>query len=97
MKLARAFRLSGVIGELVPVGKTPTGDRLFIDVPSATLKGSGIDATSVGSAGDWTVAGADGYAKLDVRAHLKDAKTGAVFYVTYFGHLQQTPEVMQGT
>jgi Protein of unknown function (DUF3237) len=74
------------------VGAGPFGQRLVVPVPGGELVGERLKGSFVGSAGDWLIVGADGFARLDVRATLETVD-GALIYFQYFGLLEMTPGV----
>lgn len=76
------------------IGKTPSGNRVFLNVTSGTVTGSNLSAEGV-HGGDWAIAGDDGWGRLDVRSVVK-TKENELIYITYQGHLEMTPAVMKG-
>jgi hypothetical protein len=74
------------------VGVGPFGQRLVVPVPGGELVGDRLKGSFVGSAGDWLLAGADGFGRLDVRATL-ETSDGALIYFQYFGLLELTPGI----
>jgi Protein of unknown function (DUF3237) len=57
-------------GPLGPTNGSPLGERLCWQMPSATLRGSGIDATLTMPGTDWIRLGRDGIRRQDLRAQL---------------------------
>ena len=76
------------LGESIPVGAGPKGERLVTDVLSATLEGENISATlATNDAADWVTMSEGGkVAALDVRATFK-TDDGAYIYAEYGGRM----------
>lgn len=82
-----------IAGPLI-VGDGPAGTRMIVPVTGGWAKGPRLNGTVSGPGADWVVVGADGFARLDVRAQLV-TDDGAVLYMTYPGLLEMN-EAVQG-
>ena len=84
-------------GELEPerlmVGPGPFGTRVVATVKSGWCKGERLNGRFAGAGGDWLLIGADGYARLDVRAQLI-TDDGAAIFLSYNGLLERNPRVV---
>jgi len=78
----------------MPFGKTPSGDRVFVEVTGGDLEGKRLRGKFVGGGGDWLALGEDGFGRLDVRAQL-ETHDGVFIYVTYVVGLLQLTEGVQ--
>ena len=68
----------------VAVGEGPAGTRTIYDVTGGTLEGPRLKGKLLPSGGDWSLIGADGVARLDVRGTF-ETDDGALIYVQYYG------------
>lgn len=94
MDLAHEFNY---IADLAPpqvVGAGPFGTRMFIAVTGGSVTGERINGTVSTGGGDWLLAGADGFSRLDVRVQIV-TDDGAVIYLSYNGLLEMN-EAIQG-
>src|SRR6202795_3174078 len=92
MNLELEFSYRAEVKMPVTVGTGPYGTRLYFEVVGGSFEGQRLKGTVLSGGGDWLLAGADGFARLDVRAQFL-TDDGAVFYGTYGGLLQMTPKV----
>ena len=77
---------------MVPVGPGPFGNRAIFDVTGGTFEGPRLRGTILPSGADWLLVGADGFARLDVRATF-ETHDGAFIYLSYFGVLEMNERV----
>ena len=68
----------------VGVGEGPAGTRNIYDVTGGSLEGPRLKGKLLPSGGDWSLIGADGVARLDVRGTF-ETDDGARIYVQYYG------------
>ena len=66
------------------IGDGPFGSRMYFDVIEGKVEGERIRGRFVGGGGDWLLAGADGFGRLDVRAQI-ETDDGAFVYLQYHG------------
>jgi len=92
MKLEALLSYRATLKPAVPVGPGPFGDRAIFDVTGGTFEGPRLRGTILPSGADWLLVGADGFARLDVRATL-ETHDGAFIYVSYFGVLEMNERV----
>ncbi|MEZ5657862.1 MAG: DUF3237 domain-containing protein [Burkholderiaceae bacterium] len=71
------------------VGPGPYGTRVVASATGGTIRGQRLNGKVVGAGADWLLIGADGYARLDVRAQF-ETDDGAVIYVSYGGLIERT-------
>ena len=87
MDLAHEFTFQVTRGETLSVGAGPLGQRVVASVADGWVKGERINGAIIGPGADWAVLGADGYARIDVRAQIR-TDDGAVLLLTYTGALE---------
>lgn len=75
------------------VGPGPFGTRIVRTVTGGWCKGERLNGTFAGAGGDWLLIGADGFARLDVRAQLI-TDDGAAIFVSYNGLLERNQRVV---
>ena len=95
MELVQECVFHADLSEPLDLGSGPAGARMVIPVAGGWVKGARLNGTVVGPGGDWAVLGADGFARLDVRAQLQ-TDDGAVIYITYTGLLELNDAAMGG-
>jgi len=74
------------------VGPGPYGTRLFFEVVEGDFEGKRLKGKILTGGGDWLLAGADGFGRLDVRAQFL-TDDGAAIYLAYFGLLEMNPKI----
>lgn len=82
-------------GDVTPAddcGGGPFGQRMVVNVLGGEFTGDRLKGTFVGAGADWLLFGADGFARLDVRATIR-THDGAHIYMQYYGLLEATPAV----
>jgi hypothetical protein len=92
MNLEYEFSYRAALKPPLDCGAGPLGTRLFFEVIHGSFDGKRLKGKFVGGGGDWLLAGADGFGRLDVRAQLL-TEDGATIYLQYFGLLQMTDKV----
>jgi uncharacterized protein DUF3237 len=75
------------------VGSTPHGGRQIYAAKSGWFEGPRLKGKFVPPGGDWLMVRPDGILELDVRASM-ETNDGALIYVTYYGLLKASPEVL---
>jgi len=73
-------------------GPCPNGQRLFFEVIDGEIEGERLRGKILPGAGDWLLAGTDGYGRLDVRATFQ-LDDGAVIYLSYYGVIEMNQAV----
>jgi hypothetical protein len=89
--------LTSYRADLLPpqvVGDGPYGQRQIFVVSGGKAVGDRLSGSLLPGGGDWLLAGADGYARLDVRGTLQ-TDDGALVYVSYHGVLELTERALQ--
>ena len=76
----------------LPVGPGPYGTRLFFEVVDGRFEGKRLNGKILTGGGDWLLAGADGFGRLDVRAQFL-TDDGAAIYLSYHGLLEMNAKV----
>jgi len=94
MNLEHEFTYRAALKPPLAVGPGPYGTRLFFEVIDGTFEGKRLKGKMLGGGGDWLLAGADGFGRLDVRAQLV-TNDGAAIYLTYFGILELNDKVQK--
>ena len=92
MKLEALLSYRATLKPVVPVGPGPFGNRAIFDVTGGTFEGPRLRGTILPSGADWLLVGADGFARLDVRATF-ETHDGAFIYLSYFGVLEMNERV----
>jgi hypothetical protein len=72
---------------------TPLGLRFTVIVEDGWVRGDGLNGKFLPGGGDWITVGADGVARLDVRASLQ-TDDGAIVMVTNTGRARLDADVM---
>jgi hypothetical protein len=85
--LAYEFTFTGMLKPAVEFGPGSSGLRMFFEATGGRVEGNRLSGSVLGGGGDWLVAGADGFARLDVRAQFR-TDDGAFIYVQYPGLLE---------
>jgi hypothetical protein len=93
MELVHEFTFTADLKAPVAVGPGPFGDRTIFEVIGGEVTGERIRGSIGTGGGDWILAGADGYGRLDVRLTLH-THDGANLYVQYFGVIEYTPAAL---
>jgi hypothetical protein len=93
MELVHEFTFHFAFGESFQIGGGPFGARFVGVVGEGWVKGDRINGHLVGPAADWAIAGADGYAQIDVRAQIR-TDDGADLYLHYNGSLEMSEAAM---
>lgn len=75
------------------VGAGPFGNRMIFEVTGGDFDGRAISGKLLTCGGDWLLAGADGYGRLDVRATFATGD-GALIYMQYYGVIEMNAGVM---
>lgn len=76
----------------LPIGPGPYGTRIFFEVTEGRFEGKRLNGKILTGGGDWLLAGADGFGRLDVRAQFL-TDDGAAIYLAYFGLLEMNAKV----
>ena len=92
MDLELEFSYRAEVEMPVTVGAGPYGTRLFFEVVGGSFEGKRLKGKMLSGGGDWLLAGADGFARLDVRAQFL-TDDGAAIYSSYGGLLEMTAKV----
>ncbi len=77
----------------VDVGVGPFGRRMIFEVTEGVIEGERLNGIVHSGGGEWFLAGADGFGRIDVRFHLT-TNDGAHIYVQYPGILELNETVM---
>jgi len=78
----------------IPVGAGPFGNRMYFEVVDGVIEGERLNGILTSGGGDWLLAGADGFGRLDVRANIT-THDGANLYLHYdYGILELNETVM---
>jgi hypothetical protein len=83
MQLEHAFDYEVVLAPPVPIG----AGRTFYEALGGSLSGARVNGEVLRGGGDWAVVGTDGWARLDVRGHVR-TDDGALLYITYPGLIE---------
>jgi hypothetical protein len=94
MNLEYEFSYRASLKPALPVGPGPYGMRLFVEVTGGSCEGKRLKGKLLTGGGDWLLAGADGFGRLDVRAQLV-TDDGAAIYLSYFGILEMNAKIQQ--
>lgn len=86
------FSLVATLKPPVEIGAGPFGVRNFFEVTGGTVEGKRVKGKALTGGGDWLLIGADGFARLDVRAQLL-TEDGASIFVCYPGLLEMNQKV----
>ncbi|MBA3744482.1 DUF3237 domain-containing protein [Sporichthya sp.] len=85
-ELAYAFSYTGRLKEPLTIGG-PYGNRTVFEVIDGKVDGLGLGGEVRSGGADWMLIGADGWARLDVRAQIT-LSDGAAIYAYYHGFLE---------
>jgi hypothetical protein len=77
------------------VGAGPFGHRMIFEVTEGVVEGERLNGTIGSGGGEWFLAGADGFGRIDVRLQLT-TNDGANIYFQYFGLLEINEATMGG-
>src|SRR4051794_29141727 len=86
------FMLSASLKPPVDMGAGPFGIRRFFEVSGGSVEGKRLKGKASTGGGDWLLIGADGFARLDVRAQII-TDDGAFIYAYYPGLLELNEKV----
>ena len=75
------------------VGPGPSGHRMVFAVTGGDVEGERLNGIIHPGGGEWFLAGADGFGRVDVRFQMT-TDDGANIYVQYFGILELTEATM---
>ena len=92
MNLEHEFTYRASLKPPVAVGAGPYGTRLFFEVIEGSFEGKRLSGKILGGGGDWLLAGADGFGRLDVRAQFV-TEDGAALYLSYYGVLEMNAKM----
>ncbi|MGI9327307.1 MAG: DUF3237 domain-containing protein [Pseudomonadales bacterium] len=87
MKLEPLMTFRAVIGESLPIGQTPSGNRSIARVTSGSFEGPGLKGEILEPGADWVRITDDGFGQVDVRLAFK-TDDGDLIYVRYEGLLE---------
>jgi Protein of unknown function (DUF3237) len=93
MNLEHEFTYVATLKPPVEIGAGPFGTRSFFEVTGGTVEGKRLKGKILPGGGDWLLAGADGYGRLDVRAQFL-THDGASLYLQYGGLIQMNQNVI---
>ena len=93
MKLEKLMTYHADLRVPQPVGEGPFGNRMIVEVTGGWFEGARFKGAFLTCGGDWLLAHADGYGRLDVRGTLL-TDDGAHIYMQYSGIIQLTDGVM---
>ena len=93
LKLEYEFTYRASLKPPLEVGTGPYGARLFFEVIEGSFEGKRLSGKILGGGGDWLLAGADGFGRLDVRAQFL-TNDGAALYLVYYGLLEMNAKLM---
>ena len=88
------FMLAATLKPPVEIGAGPFGVRRYYEVNGGTVEGKRLKGKALTGGGDWLLVGADGFARLDVRAQFV-TEDGASIYASYPGLLELNQKVGQ--
>jgi hypothetical protein len=94
MNLQHEFDYRATLKPALAVGPGPYGMRLFWEVIAGEFEGKRLKGKILTGGGDWLLAGADGFGRLDVRAQFV-TDDGAAIYLSYFGVLEMNGKIQQ--
>ena len=78
--------------EPLPIGSTPHGTRMIVNIKGGTVKGPNITGDVLPIGADWILLRPDGAGELDVRATIR-TDDGELIYLYSGGILVLSPEV----
>jgi hypothetical protein len=77
----------------VDVGPGPLGHRMIFEVTEGVVEGERLSGIIRSGGGEWFLAGADGFGRIDVRLQVT-THDGANIYFQYFGLLELSEATM---
>ena len=86
-ELVHEFTYRAQIKPPVDIGAGPFGHRMIFEVTEGEVEGDRLSGTVLPGGGEWFLAGADGYGRVDVRLQMT-THDGANIYFQYFGILE---------
>lgn len=86
-ELVYEFTYRAQIDPPVDVGLGPAGHRMAFAVTGGEVEGERLSGTILPGGGEWFLAGADGFGRVDVRLQMT-THDGANIYFQYFGLLE---------
>lgn len=92
MNLEYEFGYRARLKAPLAVGPGPYGARIFVEVEGGDFEGKRLKGKILTGGGDWLLAGADGFGRLDVRAQFL-TDDGAAIYLAYYGIVEMTAKV----
>jgi hypothetical protein len=75
------------------MGACPFGGRMYFEVVEGVVEGERLNGIMTSGGGDWILAGADGFGRIDVRAQVT-TDDGANIYLQYLGLLELNQPIM---
>jgi hypothetical protein len=94
LELKHEFSFWASLKPPIDFGAGPLGQRMYAEVTDGAATGERFNARAVGGAGDWILAGPDGFGRIDVRLQFETDDDARV-YVQYFGLLELNQVVAQ--
>jgi hypothetical protein len=92
MNLEYEFSYQASLKPPIAVGAGPYGTRMFFEVIGGEFEGKRLNGKILSGGGDWLLASADGFSRLDVRIQLL-TDDGAAIYGAYCGLLETNAKV----
>jgi len=92
-ELVYEFTYRAQIEAPVDVGPGPAGHRMIFPVTGGEVEGERLRGTILPGGGEWFLAGADGFGRVDVRLQMT-THDGANIYFQYFGLLELNEATM---
>lgn len=86
-ELVYEFTYRAQIDPPLDVGVGPAGHRMVFAVTGGEVEGERLSGTILPGGGEWFLAGADGFGRVDVRLQMT-THDGANIYFQYFGVLE---------
>jgi hypothetical protein len=85
--LVHEFTYRAQIKPPVDIGAGPFGHRMIFEVTEGEVVGERLNGTILPGGGEWFLAGADGFGRVDVRLQMT-TDDGANIYFQYYGVLE---------
>ena len=92
-ELVYEFTYRAQVQPPVDVGPGPLGHRMILTVTGGDVDGERLSGTILSGGGEWFLAGADGFGRVDVRFQMT-THDGANIYFQYFGLLELNEATM---
>ena len=92
-ELVHEFTYRAQIKPPIDVGPGPFGQRLIFEVTEGVVEGERLNGVIGSGGGEWFLAGADGFGRVDVRLQMT-TDDGAHIYFQYYGVLELNEAVM---